>query len=277
LSFFLVLFFFPFFFQRFLGSLFRLLFMHNMFTHKILPAIFRLLSTDIYIITDICLYRNSYYENIFTKKGKKQMLSKKDLRRDMKILLAKTPSLSFRNEGLAAGKLLAGQGLWQKARTVLLFLSMDGEIDTGPLLELAFRDGKKVFVPRVEGENLRFCRIASPAGPWASGAFGIREPPAAGSEAPGSPALILVPGLAFDRQGRRLGRGGGYYDRFLAGLGGKGPGGTAPEAGKPGYFILGLCLACQVVDQVPVDEHDRKMDLICTGTGIILPPDTGSV
>jgi 5-formyltetrahydrofolate cyclo-ligase len=202
-----------------------------------------------------------------------QMLSKKNLRRDMKKRLAELPSFSFQDEGSAAGTLLAGHSLWQKAVSVLLFLSIDREIDTGPLLDLAFCGGKKVFVPRVEGENLRFCRIASPAGPWVCGPFGIREPPAPGTEAPGFPALIIVPGLAFDREGRRLGRGGGYYDRFLAGLDEKKPAGGGPgHAGaKPEYSVAGLCLDCQIVDQVPVDEHDRKMDMICTGTKIILP------
>jgi 5-formyltetrahydrofolate cyclo-ligase len=182
----------------------------------------------------------------------------------MKKRLAELPSVTFQSEGFAAGTLLAGHDLWQKAAAVLLFLSMDREIDTGPLLELAFRSGKKVFVPRVEGESLRFCRIPSSAGPWTRGPFGIREPPASGTGAPGFPALIIVPGLAFDREGRRLGRGGGYYDRFLAGLDEKGPG-----AGRPGYSITGLCLDCQIVDQVPADEWDRKMDALLTGKELI--------
>jgi 5-formyltetrahydrofolate cyclo-ligase len=208
------------------------------------------------------------------------MFSKEDLRRDMKKRLAETPPLLFRQESLAAGNLLAGYIPWQRTPVVLLFLSIKGEIDTGPLLDLAFRGGKKVFVPRVEGENLRFCRIASPAGPWVPGAFGIREPPAAETEAPVPPALILVPGLAFDREGRRLGRGGGFYDRFLARLGKEGPNPAGPDgtaagarenaAGKAGYTVIGLCLDRQVVDRVPVDEHDRKMDALLTGKELIL-------
>jgi 5-formyltetrahydrofolate cyclo-ligase len=194
------------------------------------------------------------------------MLSKKDLRRDMKNRLAEIPPPLFRRESLAAGKLLEGHSLWRRALSVLLFLSMKGEIDTGPLLDLAFRDGKKVFVPRVEGKNLRFCRISSPEGPWVEGPFGIREPPTSETEAPGFPALIIAPGLAFDREGRRLGRGGGYYDRFLAGLA-RGPGFAGPQ-----YSVMGLCLDCQVVDRVPVDDHDRKMDALLTGGELTLFP-----
>jgi 5-formyltetrahydrofolate cyclo-ligase len=197
------------------------------------------------------------------------MLSKKNLRRDMKKRLAELPPASFQREGFAAGTLLAGHSLWQKAETVLLFLSMNREIDTGHLLYLAFRDGKKVFVPRVEGKNLRFCRIASPAGPWTLGPFGIREPPAAETEAPGFPALIIVPGLAFDREGGRLGRGGGYYDRFLAGLEGKRPAAAGHERAGGGYSVTGLCLDCQIVGRLPADEWDRKMDALLTGKELI--------
>jgi 5-formyltetrahydrofolate cyclo-ligase len=163
---------------------------------------------------------------------------------------------------------------------MLIFLSIPQEIDTSPVLELALEGGKRVFAPRLEGENLVFCRLRSAAGPWERGPFGIREPgrdnagasppvssqasgPVSGREAPLSaadfPALVLVPGLAFDSAGRRLGRGRGYYDRFLAEL---------EAAGRP-YRTLGLCTACQLVPEVPVDGWDKKMDCLCTGEALL--------
>jgi 5-formyltetrahydrofolate cyclo-ligase len=66
--------------------------------------------------------------------------------------------------------------------------------------------------------------------------------------------MIVVPGLAFDRSGRRLGRGGAYYDRFLAGL----------NAAGQKYTAIGLCMAAQIVPEVPTEKWDKKMDGICS-------------
>ncbi|MDR1617819.1 MAG: 5-formyltetrahydrofolate cyclo-ligase [Treponema sp.] len=228
------------------------------------------------------------------------MVSKTALRREMRRRLAALSPEIFHREGIAAAALITGLPLWAETGILLLFLSMKDEIDTAPLLEAAFEAGKRVFVPRVEGENLAFYQAPSPAGPWQEGSFGIREPAITGadSEAPAGggmaaddmegggavsaaggtapaprrpspaplspaafPALIIVPGLAFDRQGNRLGRGKGYYDRFLAGL---------DRNGLP-FTAAGLCLETRLLPEIPAGDLDRKMDLICTGTKIILP------
>jgi len=135
---------------------------------------------------------------------------------------------------------------------------MKYEIDTQPLLEAALKDGKSVFAPKVQAEKLIFCRIFSPHGPWHKGSFGIREPASGEGIAAEFPALVLTPGIAFDRDGKRLGRGGGYYDRFFAEL----------DKGRREYFALGLCLDSQLVNRVPVMPHDKKMDGLLTGTGL---------
>ncbi|MDR3147445.1 MAG: 5-formyltetrahydrofolate cyclo-ligase, partial [Treponema sp.] len=166
---------------------------------------------------------------------------KSSLRRDIKKRLSRVPSAEFRAQGEAAAALLRKSPLWPRYGAVFLFLSLPTEIDTRPLLEAALEAGKRVFAPRVESRGgMKFYRVLSP-GPGEPGPFGIREPPPL--EAPGPadfPALILVPGLAFDARGRRLGRGGGYYDRFLAET-------AAQEAADqgPGCRIIGLCMPCQ--------------------------------
>jgi 5-formyltetrahydrofolate cyclo-ligase len=163
---------------------------------------------------------------------------------------------------------------------MLFFLSTAGEIDSFPVLELALGGGKRVFAPRLAGTGLVFCRLHSAAGPWERGPFGIRQPALEGQTLPGEtagpsglagpsslaglagedfPALVFVPGLAFDAGGRRLGRGGGYYDRFLAEL---------EAAGRP-YRTIGLCTACQLVPEVPVDDWDRRVDYLCTGEDLM--------
>jgi 5-formyltetrahydrofolate cyclo-ligase len=120
-----------------------------------------------------------------------------------------------------------------------------------------------------------FCRVRSPLGPWERGAFGIPEPPRPEPEEDGGlgpgdfPALVIVPGLAFDREGRRLGRGGAYYDRFL---------GELETAGRP-FHTVGLCTPCQLVSEVPAEAWDRSMDCLCTGEAFFAvqgrPPEPG--
>ncbi|MDR2160382.1 MAG: 5-formyltetrahydrofolate cyclo-ligase [Treponema sp.] len=214
------------------------------------------------------------------------MVSKTALRRETRRRLAALFPEIFRHEGIAAAALITGLPLWAETGTLLLFLSLKDEIDTASLLEAAFGAGKKVFVPRVEGEGLVFYRASSPAGPWRKGSFGIREPVIAGTDPEGPaaaggnraagpgqpsvvplspadfPALIIVPGLAFDRKGNRLGRGKGYYDRFLAGL---------DRDGLP-RTAAGLCLETQLLPEIPAGSRDRRMDMICTGAGTTIPP-----
>jgi 5-formyltetrahydrofolate cyclo-ligase len=148
---------------------------------------------------------------------------------------------------------------------VLIFLSTGLEINTQPLLDLAFIDRKRVFAPRVEQSSLAFFRLDSARGPWTEGAFGIREPPPdIPLAAEDFPALVVTPGLAFDRHGGRLGRGRGFYDRFFAAL----DAGTLPglPAGLP-FIACGLCLELQIADSIPMESHDRKMDMVATEKG----------
>jgi 5-formyltetrahydrofolate cyclo-ligase len=166
------------------------------------------------------------------------------------------PPGDFRVRGEEAA--LSLQNLWGRYETLLLFLSLPNEIDTQPLLELALGAGKKVFAPRTgaAGGDLAFYRVFSAAGPWAEGPFGIREPPPLEPLPPDPlPALIIVPGLAFDAQGRRLGRGGGYYDRFL----------RRTPCRPASCRSIGLCMPCQLVPQVPAEDHDQTVDGLCTG------------
>jgi 5-formyltetrahydrofolate cyclo-ligase len=195
--------------------------------------------------------------------------SKQELRKALRKQLADLPPELFQDEGRRAAEYMAPFQPWRDAETVLLFLSAPGEIETAPLLDLAFRQGKKVFLPKVEGEIARFFRVRSADGPWQTGAFGIREPlvedPAAEEEFPprnggngGRPMVLVTPGMAFDRRGNRMGHGKGYYDRFFARLDG---------LGLP-YVAVALCLEQQIIPQVPTESWDKRMDAICTGAGI---------
>lgn len=139
--------------------------------------------------------------------------------------------------------------LWQRAETVACFVSMGHEVQTAALLG----SGKRIALPRVErpGAPLRFFEAG---GPLVRSAFGVLEP---GPDAVQVPIeaidLVLLPGLAVDRAGRRLGYGGGFYDRTLAHS-------TAPR--------VMLVLADMVFDEVPADAHDQRVHAFVTEHGL---------
>jgi 5-formyltetrahydrofolate cyclo-ligase len=145
---------------------------------------------------------------------------------------------------------------WETAREILAYLPVRGEVDTRALVEYALREGKRLLAPRCRENDpgrvdLGCLTCLSEAIP---GRFGIPEPPAASCQPPEAfaPDLILVPGLAFDRAGTRLGFGGGYYDRLLA----------LPMAA--GASVVGLCHAFQFVEHLPAAAWDRPMHAVIT-------------
>ena len=148
---------------------------------------------------------------------------------------------------------------WQSAGAVLAFAAMPDEPDTAEILRRALADGKRLLLPRVRSKTemdwveIPALRLLRP------GAFGIQEPPAdlpAADPAGYAAALALVPCLAASRDGVRLGRGGGYYDRFLAHYKGAG---------------LLLCPEALLLDELPCDDWDVRFapENILTEKGIL--------
>jgi 5-formyltetrahydrofolate cyclo-ligase len=163
-----------------------------------------------------------------------------------------------------AGRSLAVQDRFLSAfppipgRRVALYAAMRGEVGTGLIRSRCLAAGVHLHYPRVmEDGELSFFRHREGDG-WVAGRFGIREP----KGLPGDESvragfdLVVVPGLAFDSRGRRLGQGYGCYDRFLAALDG-----TA--------VTVGLAFSWQLVPEVPVDEWDVPVDAVVTEDGII--------
>ena len=187
------------------------------------------------------------------------MVTKAALRKEMKQRLESLPPEKFHEEGLQAASRIRSLPLWSQYETILFYLSMNLEIDTEPLLETSFLDKKKIFVPKVAGEDLHFFRIYSLSGPWHYGAFAIREPqtdrPEDLLQAQDFPVLIIVPGVAFTKEGDRMGHGRGYYDRFFESLDKQGL----------SYSTLGICMEAQIVPEVPTEKWDKKMDALCFG------------
>lgn len=150
-----------------------------------------------------------------------------------------------------------------EAATVFAYLALPSEPDVSPLIELALVSGATVLAPRIDGDELTFFPIESSSGPFDVGPYGIREPPSTRFPAwPGNsinfPAIILVPGLAFSPEGTRLGRGKGYYDRFLSSLLASS---TIP---RNEITIVGICAPERVRTYIPSEPHDIPVDCLWT-------------
>lgn len=136
------------------------------------------------------------------------------------------------------------------ARTVLAYHALPDELSTTQLLAAAH--GKQLFLPRVNGDNLEI--VAYNPATLSRGAYGIQEPLGDATVGIDSIDAVIVPAMAYDRSGNRLGRGRGYYDRLLAGA----------RCRK-----IGFVYDCQIVDCVPSDQFDVAVDVIVTDKQII--------
>jgi 5-formyltetrahydrofolate cyclo-ligase len=183
---------------------------------------------------------------------------KRLLRASMKEVLRGIPPAAATAMSEAIRRRVLESPPWRRAGILVAFMPMPGEVDIEPLLGAALAEGKALYVPRIEGESLSFRRVPSIHGPWEEASFGIREPPASApllAPDSGDDALVLVPGLAFDGKGGRLGRGKGYYDRFLA---------SVPPRGRGAWFFLAPAFSAQIVGSVPVGDADARVDAIVT-------------
>ncbi len=182
----------------------------------------------------------------------------------MKGTLAAIEPAALAEGSAAVARRLAASEPWNRCRIVLCFLSMPGELDTAPLIAAARADGKTVAVPRIEGASIEFRLLGGDPSALPRDRWGIPVPdpawPAADLRS-GSPVLVVTPGLAFDRLGNRLGRGGGYYDGFLREARG--------DEALP-LTAIGVCLSAQLVAEAPHDARDQRVDGVATDEELIL-------
>jgi 5-formyltetrahydrofolate cyclo-ligase len=193
---------------------------------------------------------------------------KRELRRLVRTRLEELPMETILEKSRALEGRLFDTPWWRDAESLFCFVSMPREVQTIGIRRRAHAEGKAVALPRVDGDQIRFHRVDDPDVPLVRSAFGIDEPDAGLPSADPVPVdataaalarrrtLVLVPGLAFDTGGYRLGRGRGFYDRFLG-------------ARRGDLFALGVCFEEQLVDAVPHDERDVPMEAILTDTRAI--------
>lgn len=146
------------------------------------------------------------------------------------------------------GELFAASEQYHQAETIYGYLPYNQEVRTVPMLERAIREGKRVAVPKVYGDEMRFIYITDFTRQIAAGYAGIPEPIADEPVAADPTALVLMPGLAFDSAGHRIGYGGGFYDKFLA--------------KEPGHPTVALCYGFQLLPELPAEEFDIPVDCV---------------
>lgn len=158
-------------------------------------------------------------------------------------------------------RLIVGQGIGR----VAAFYPMKDEVDIWPLLESLTGDGVRVYLPHViSGEEFELREYTGKAS-LVVGRFGIPEPQGASYDGPLD--LVLVPGVAFDTEGNRLGRGRGYYDRFLRKI----------KKEIPGVKILGICFPYQISEEIPLGNGDEKVDSVILASSTSGPRSTQGI
>lgn len=174
-------------------------------------------------------------------------MDKPSLRETMRTTISKVKPLQRALEEELVNAAVMGTPEWRAAKTVLVYKHKESEFSVNSLANAAFRDGKRVCFPRVEGEELTIHHVESWQG-LAPGAFGIDEPDPWAEQVPlHEIGVAVVPGLAWTREGNRLGQGGGFYDRLLPRL----------ECAS-----FGVGFDVQMVDDLPIEDHDVPVNRV---------------
>lgn len=183
------------------------------------------------------------------------MIEKAEMRRRIRVALEAQPVEVLEARSKKIRRAVLNLPSWQEARVVGLFAAQPWEPMMDPLLSLALAAQKRVVYPRITPHGLALIEVAGEKDLRETSRWKLREPtgdhlPEVG---PGEIGLLLVPGVAFDPAGGRLGRGGGFFDRLL---------GEVPRAAR-----CGVCFDLQLVPEVPAEAHDQAVSSIVTELG----------
>lgn len=185
--------------------------------------------------------------------------SKANLRREIRALLKRKTPEERAAASVKARELLEKQPEWQLADTIFFYAPLPEELDIWPLVTDSLAAGKLCCLPKFDPATQRYvaCQVENLGTDIAEGRFGIREPHGHCVAVPLNRLdLALVPGVAFDLRGRRLGRGKGFYDQLLADVRGT---------------TCGVAFDEQIVAEIPIEPHDIHLNRILTPTRWIQP------
>lgn len=174
-------------------------------------------------------------------------MNKQELRRTIREQKRAMTPEEIETRSAALGEKFTECDVYKNATTIYGYLPYNQEVRTVPILERAIRDGKRVAVPKVYGDEMKFLYLDDLT-QVAKGYSGIPEPIADEPVADDETALVLMPGLAFDPQGHRIGYGGGFYDKFLS--------------REPHHPTVALCYSFQVLPVLETEEFDIPVDRV---------------
>ncbi len=183
-------------------------------------------------------------------------MTKPDLKRRLRAERIQMSERVVREKSLCIYRRLINMPAYRLARCIACYVSIKNEVDTKTVIQNAIGGGKQVGVPVTREDGDMNFQVIEGLSDLRPAHYGLREPVPDPQKVllPHTIDLILIPGIAFDRHGHRVGSGGGYYDRFLA----------RTEAVR-----VGLSYTFQIIDRVPAEPHDVKMDLIITENEVI--------
>lgn len=174
-------------------------------------------------------------------------MDKRQLRREVSAKKRALSAVQIEDCSARLAQRFLNHPAYTAAKSIYGYLSYNQEILTMPILEQAQKDGKRVAVPKVFGDEMKFLWLDDLSA-IEPGYYDIPEPVNDGPEADDEEALVLMPGLAFDPEGHRCGYGGGFYDKYL---------GQHPE-----HTLVALCYDFQMYEHLDVDAHDVPVDVV---------------
>ena len=174
-------------------------------------------------------------------------MNKQELRAHIRQLKRAMTEEEIHAASQRLGVLFAASEAYRQAKTIYGYLPYNQEVRTTQMLQKALEDGKRIAVPKCYGDEMRFIYLED-LSQVEKGYCGIPEPIADGPIADDPTALVLMPGLAFTKDGARMGYGGGFYDKFLA--------------AEPNHPTLALCYAFQMVEHLDTEAHDIPVDTV---------------
>lgn len=183
------------------------------------------------------------------------MLGKKEIRTEVKKRRREADEETLHEKSLQILERFRQLSAYKDASLLLAYVDAKREVETRLLMRCAWDDGKKVAAPRVDGDGIMHFYYLRSLKDLEPGAFGIMEPRADCRICEPEEGLLLMPGVAFDEQGHRVGYGGGYYDRYLE--------------KHPHLIHIALAFEFQIFPEVPSEKHDICPDLIVTENRIL--------
>ena len=174
-------------------------------------------------------------------------MDKKALRQEIREKKRAVTEEEIQQKSALLGQKLRSSDCYRNAKTIYGYLPYNQEVRTISMLEQAIADGKRVAVPKVFGEEMQFIYLDDLT-QVEKGYAGIPEPVANEPVAQDPDALVLMPGLAFDPMGHRIGYGGGFYDKFLM--------------SEPNHPTVALCYDFQMFEKLETEAHDIPVDLV---------------